>query len=92
MVIIARRRHGVRFRVRDGEVVLAKYMLRFPETPLVHHWDSMMAFDETTRRLFLSDLFIQRGATTVVLGSLGNAQIELGSEVWVSPVERRTRS
>jgi flavorubredoxin len=27
----------------------------------VHHWDSMMLFDETTKSLFPSDLFIQPG-------------------------------
>lgn len=32
--------------------------LRFMMTPYVHHWDSMMAFEETNRGLFPSDLFI----------------------------------
>jgi flavorubredoxin len=45
---------------RDGETLdLGKHKLRFLETPHVHHWDSMMLFDETTRSLFPSDLFIQ---------------------------------
>ena len=36
--------------VQDGDVVdLGKHRLRILETPHVHHWDSMMAFDETTR-------------------------------------------
>jgi flavorubredoxin len=34
---------------------------RFVMTPHVHHWDSMMMFEETTRSLFPSDLFIQPG-------------------------------
>jgi flavorubredoxin len=47
---------------RDGEVIdLGKRKLRFLETPHVHHWDSMMLFEETTRSLFPSDLFIQPG-------------------------------
>jgi flavorubredoxin len=47
---------------RDGEVVdLGRHKLRFLETPHVHHWDSMMLFDETTASLFPSDLFIQAG-------------------------------
>jgi flavorubredoxin len=47
---------------RDGEVIdLGKHKLRFLETPHVHHWDSMMLFDETTRSVFPSDLFIQLG-------------------------------
>jgi hypothetical protein len=50
--------------VEDGDVVdLGKHRLRFMETPHVHHWDSMMAFDETTRSLFPSDLFIQPGSS-----------------------------
>ncbi len=45
---------------RDGETLeLGRHKLRFLETPHVHHWDSMMLIDETTRSLFPSDLFIQ---------------------------------
>jgi flavorubredoxin len=35
--------------------------LRFIMTPHVHHWDSMMIFEETTKSLFTSDLLIQSG-------------------------------
>ena len=36
--------------VTDGEMIdLGKHKLRFLETPHVHHWDSMMVFEETTR-------------------------------------------
>jgi flavorubredoxin len=46
----------------DGEVLdLGRHRLRFLETPHVHHWDSMMIFDETTRSVFPSDLYIQPG-------------------------------
>jgi flavorubredoxin len=45
---------------RDGEMLdLGTHKLRFLETPHVHHWDSMMVLDETSRSLFPSDLFIQ---------------------------------
>lgn len=45
---------------RDGETIdLGRHKLRFLETPHVHHWDSMMLFDETSHSLFPSDLFIQ---------------------------------
>jgi len=45
---------------RDGEMLdLGTHKLRFLETPHVHHWDSMMVIDETSRSLFPSDLFIQ---------------------------------
>ncbi len=44
----------------DGETVeLGEHRLRFLETPHVHHWDSMMVFEETTKSLFSSDLFLQ---------------------------------
>jgi flavorubredoxin len=47
---------------RDGDVLeLGEHRLRFLETPHVHHWDSMMVFDETTKSLFTSDLFLQPG-------------------------------
>ena len=48
--------------MRDGDVLdLGRHRLRFLETPHVHHWDSLMIFDETTRSLFPADLFIQPG-------------------------------
>ena len=47
---------------RDGEAVdLGEHKLRFLETPHVHHWDSMMVFEETTSSLFPADLYIQPG-------------------------------
>jgi flavorubredoxin len=47
---------------RDGEVIdLGRHKLRILETPHVHHWDSMMLFDETTKSVFPSDLFVQPG-------------------------------
>ena len=57
----------------DGDVIdLGKHKLRFLETPHVHHWDSMMLFDETTKSLFPSDLFIQPGdQAPVVTQDLG---------------------
>jgi flavorubredoxin len=46
--------------VQDGDVIaLGKHRLRFLETPHVHHWDSLMAFEETTQSLFPADLFLQ---------------------------------
>jgi flavorubredoxin len=48
--------------VRDGHVLdLGRHRLRFLETPHVHHWDSLMVFEETTASLFPADLFIQPG-------------------------------
>jgi flavorubredoxin len=48
--------------VRDGaKIDLGEHTLSFLETPHVHHWDSMMVFEESTKSLFPSDLFIQTG-------------------------------
>jgi flavorubredoxin len=56
---------GVHERVRgfaDGErLELGRHTLLFRETPHVHHWDSMMLFEESSRSLFPSDLFLQPG-------------------------------
>jgi flavorubredoxin len=47
---------------KDGESVdLGEHRLRFIETPHVHHWDSMMIFEETSGSLFPADLYMQRG-------------------------------
>ncbi|HXG07684.1 MAG TPA: hypothetical protein VNI77_10215 [Nitrososphaera sp.] len=40
---------------------------RFIMTPHVHHWDSMMIFEETTKSLFPSDLFLQPGQNKPVI-------------------------
>jgi len=48
--------------MRDGDgLELGRHRLRFMETPHVHHWDSMMVFEETTQSLFPAGLFIQPG-------------------------------
>lgn len=48
--------------VRDGDTIdLGSHTLSFLETPHVHHWDSMMVVEQSTRSLFPSDLFIQPG-------------------------------
>jgi flavorubredoxin len=56
---------GVFDRVRgftDGETLaLGNHTLRFLETPHVHHWDSMMVFEESTQSLFPADLYLQPG-------------------------------
>jgi flavorubredoxin len=56
---------GVHERVRgfqDGQTLeLGRHTLRFLETPHVHHWDSMMVFEESTESLFPSDLYLQPG-------------------------------
>ena len=54
--------------VSDGERLdLGVHRLRFLETPHVHHWDSMMIFEETTRSVFPADLYIQPGDQPVTV-------------------------
>jgi flavorubredoxin len=78
---------------RDGEVIdLGKHKLRFLETPHVHHWDSMMLFDETTRSLFPPDLFIQAGdQPPVVTEDLGSEMCRLYREVGIFAHEKPVR-
>jgi flavorubredoxin len=65
--------------MRDGGVIeLGKRRLRFLETPHVHHWDSMMVYEETSGSLFPADLFIQPGEQPpVVTQDLGREMCAL---------------
>jgi glyoxylase-like metal-dependent hydrolase (beta-lactamase superfamily II) len=69
----------------EGEVIdLGKHELRFLETPHVHHWDSMMLFDETTKSVFPSDLFIQPGdQPPVVTEDLGRMMCEYYRQIGI---------
>ena len=40
---------------------LGRHRLRFLITPYVHQWDSLLAYDETTRTVFSSDVFTTPG-------------------------------
>ena len=54
--------------VREGDTIdTGRHRLRFLETPHVHHWDSMMVFEESTKSLFPSDLYIQPGDQPAVV-------------------------
>ncbi len=62
--------------VSDGEVLdLGRHRLRFLETPHVHHWDSMMIFEQTTGSVFPADLYIQAGEQPVTVDQ------DLGAEM-----------
>jgi flavorubredoxin len=70
--------------------------LRFIMTPHVHHWDSMMVFEETTKSLFSSDLFIQPGENKPVLSEdLSHAMLGAYRSVGIfaseEPVRRTTK-
>jgi flavorubredoxin len=52
----------------EGQTLeLGSHKLRFLETPHVHHWDSMMVFEDATQSLFPSDLYLQPGDQPAVI-------------------------
>jgi flavorubredoxin len=77
----------------EGEVIdLGRHRLRFLETPHVHHWDSMMLFDETTKSMFPSDLFIQPGdQPPVVNENLGSMMCEYYRQIGIFAHEQPVR-
>jgi len=67
---------------REGDPIdLGEHSLRFLETPHVHHWDSMMVFEETTGSLFPADLYVQSGdQPPIVQENLGKEMCKLYRE------------
>jgi flavorubredoxin len=78
----------------DGErLELGKHTLRFLETPHVHHWDSMMLFEESTASLFPSDLYLQPGdQPPVVDENLSTDMIEVYKAVGIFAHENPVRA
>lgn len=78
---------------KDGETLeLGAHRLRFLETPHVHHWDSMMVVEETTKSLFPSDLFLQPGEQPpVVTENLGAAMCDVYRAVGIFAHEAPVR-
>jgi flavorubredoxin len=78
---------------QDGQTLdLGRHKLRFLETPHVHHWDSMMVVEETTRSLFPADLFIQPGEQPpVVTENLADAMCQLYRTVGIFAHETPVR-
>ncbi len=70
---------------QDGDAIdLGRHRLTFLETPHVHHWDSMMVFEETTRSLFPADLYIQPDEQpAVVREDLGQEMCHLYRETGI---------
>ncbi len=79
--------------VLDGDGIdLGKHKLRFIETPHVHHWDSMMVYDETTRGIFPADLFIQPGEQPpIVRENLGREMCQFYRTVGIFAAEGPVR-
>jgi flavorubredoxin len=88
---------GVYERVRgfqDGETLeLGRHTLRFLETPHVHHWDSMMVFEESTQSLFPADLYLQPGdQPPIVSENLSEAMLEVYRAVGIFAHEDPVRA
>jgi len=88
---------GLTERVRgfmDGErLELGRHTLRFLETPHVHHWDSMMVFEESTASLFPSDLYLQPGdQPPVVNENLSTEMLEVYRSVGIFAHENPVRA
>jgi flavorubredoxin len=79
--------------MRDGGTIeLGEHTLRFLETPHVHHWDSMMVFEETSKSLFASDLFIQPGERPpIVHDDLSNEMCDWYRDAGLFAAERPVR-
>jgi flavorubredoxin len=77
----------------DNEILkTGKRRFKFIMTPHVHHWDSMMIFEETTKSLFPSDLFIQPGANKPVISDdLSQAMISLYRATGIFASEKPVR-
>src|SRR6266540_5040497 len=77
----------------DNEILkTGKRSFRFIMTPHVHHWDSMMIFEETTKSLFPSDLFIQPGVNMPVLSEdLSDQMIQLYRAIGIFGSEEPVR-
>ncbi len=78
----------------DGErLELGRHTLRVLETPHVHHWDSMMLFEETTGSLFPSDLYLQPGdQPPVTSDNLSAAMIEVYRGIGIFAHENPVRT
>lgn len=70
-----------------------KMQFKFIMTPHVHHWDSMMIFEENTKSLFTSDLFIQPGNNKpVVHADISESMINLYKAVGIFASENPVRN
>ena len=83
--------------VWDNDILkTGKKQFKFIMTPHVHHWDSMMIFEENTKSLFTSDLFIQPGKNKPIISEdLSESMINLyrGAGIFASekPVRNTTK-
>ena len=77
---------------QDDALELGRHRLRFLMSPHVHHWDSMMVFEETEGVLFPADLFIQPGEQPpTTTEDLSGAMIQLYRTIGIMPSEEAVR-
>ena len=79
--------------VWQGDVLeLGRHRLRFVMTPHVHHWDSMMVFEESEGVLFPADLFIQPGdQPPITTENLSREMLEVYRTGGIMPSEDAVR-
>jgi flavorubredoxin len=70
---------------QDDILDLGRHRLRFLMAPHVHHWDSMMVFEETEGVLFPADLFLQPGDQPPTRVDLSNEMIQAYRAVGIMP-------
>lgn len=77
----------------DNDILkIGKKQFKFIMTPHVHHWDSMMIFEENTKSLFTSDLFIQPGKNKPVISEdLSESMINLYRDAGIFASEKPVR-
>lgn len=75
----------------DGEVVdLGAHRLRFLMTPQVNQWDSLMAYEETTRTVFPNDLFSHPGTAITSRDDPSQAALGAARHLGYQPNDRAT--
>ena len=80
--------------VWDNDILkTGKRQFKFIMTPHVHHWDSMMIIEETTKSLFTSDLFIQPGNNKPVIDEdISESMINLYRDTGIFASEKPVRN
>ena len=80
--------------VWDNDILkTGKKHFKFIMTSHVHHWDSMMVFEENTQSLLTSDLYIQPGQNKPVISDnyLSESMINLYRGAWIFASEKFVR-
>jgi flavorubredoxin len=76
--------------VKDGEMLdLGRHRLQFFMTPQVNQWDSLMAYDQTTRTLFPNDLFSSPGVAVSTRADPTQTALGAARELGYQPNDRK---